>query len=88
MNENKKALLSFCVLNALAIVNAKFENNNISNYTWQHPGSKKWQALIIIVIIAMTQSQRKLFRDLSVLHSGLIMNYFEYNRQLLPQRVV
>ena len=41
MNESGEALLSFCAVNELVIMNTTFEKRNIHKYTWQHPGSKK-----------------------------------------------
>ena len=42
INKSGKALLSFCTLNKLTIMNTWFEKNSIYKYTWQHPGSKIW----------------------------------------------
>ena len=48
MNESGEALLSFCALNELVIMNTTFEKKDIqyvSKYTWEHPGSKKWHCI-------------------------------------------
>ena len=39
MNESAEALLSFCALNDLVIMNNTFEKKDIHKHTWQHPGS-------------------------------------------------
>ena len=45
MNESGEALLSFCALNELVIMNTTFEKKDIHKYTWEHPGSKKWHCI-------------------------------------------
>ena len=56
MNESGEALLSFCALNELVIMNTTFEKKDIHKYTWQHPGSKKWHCIDYVI---MRQAQRK-----------------------------
>ena len=50
MNESGEALLSFCALNELTIMNTCFEKKNINKYTWQHPGSKKWHCIDYVMM--------------------------------------
>ena len=40
INESGEALLSWCALNSLVVMNTTFEKKNIHKYTWQHPGCK------------------------------------------------
>ena len=41
MNESGEALLSWCALNGLVVMNTMYEKKRIHKYTWQHPGSKQ-----------------------------------------------
>ncbi len=66
-NESGEALLSFCTLNKLVIINTTFQKNNIYKHIWQYPGSKQWHCIDYII---MRQSQRKLCCDSSVLRSA------------------
>ena len=67
MNESGEALLTFCALNGLAIMNTTFEKKEVYMYTWQHPGSKQWHCIDYVI---MRQSQRKLCCDVTVLRSA------------------
>ena len=67
MNENGEALLTYCALNELAIMNTTFEKKNIHKYTWQHPGSKQWHCIDYII---MRQAQRRLCYDAAVLRTA------------------
>ena len=67
MNESGEALLSFCALNELVIMNTTFEKKDIHKYTWQHPGSKKWHCIDYVI---MRQAQRKFCCDVTVLRSA------------------
>ena len=49
MNENREALLTFCALNELVIMNTTFEKKNIHKYTWQHPGSIRVSNGIVLI---------------------------------------
>ena len=40
MNEAGEALLSFCALNEMAIMNTYFQKKTSLKHTWQHPGSE------------------------------------------------
>ena len=67
MNESGEALLSFCALNELTIMNTCFEKKNINKYTWQHPGSKKWHCIDYVM---MRRKQRRFCCDVTVLRSA------------------
>ena len=67
MNESGEALLSFCALNGLTILNTYFEKKSIHKNTWQHPGSKKWHCIDYII---MRQRQRRMCCDVTVLRSA------------------
>ena len=67
MNESGEALLSFCAVNELVIMNTTFEKRNIHKYTWQHPGSKKWHCIDYVI---MRQTQRNFCCDVTVLRSA------------------
>ncbi len=43
-DESGEALLSFCALTELPIMNTCIEKN-VYKYTWQHPGRKKWHCI-------------------------------------------
>ena len=62
-----EALLSWCALNSLVVMNTMFEKKNIHKYTWQHPGSKQWHCIDYII---MRQKQRSWCCDVSVLRSA------------------
>ena len=64
MNESGEALLSFCALNELTIMNTCFEKKNINKYTWQHPGSKKWHCIDYVI---MRRKQRRFCCNVTVL---------------------
>ncbi len=66
MNESGEALLSFCALNELSIMNTWFEKN-IYMYTWQHPGSKKWHCIDYVM---MRRNKRRLCCDVTVIRSA------------------
>ena len=51
MNENGEALLTFCALNELVIMNTTFKKKNIHKYTWQHPGSKQWHCIDYVIML-------------------------------------
>ena len=53
LNESGEALLLFCALNRLTILNTYFEKKNIHKNTWQHPGSKKWHSIDYIIMIIL-----------------------------------
>ena len=65
INESGEALLSWCALNSLVVMNTTFEN--IHKYTWQHPGCKQWHCIDYII---MRQKQRSWCCDVSVLRSA------------------
>ncbi len=67
MNGNGEGLLSWCAQNSLAVMNTMFPKKRIHQYTWQHPGSKKWHCIDYVV---MRQSQRSFCCDVSVLRSA------------------
>ena len=50
MNEAGKALLSFCALNEMAIMNTYFQKKMSHKHTWQHPGSKKWHCIDYVIM--------------------------------------
>ena len=66
MNESGEALMTFCVLNELIILNTWFEKKT-HKYTWQHPGSMKWHCIDYVL---MKQSQRRLRSDVTVMRSA------------------
>ena len=63
-NESGEALLSWCALNGLVVMNTMFEKKKIHKYTWQHPASKQWHCIDYVI---MRQRQRGLCCDVSVL---------------------
>ena len=67
MNEAGEEMMSFCVLNELAVMNTYFEKKSIYKHTWQHPGSKTWHCIDYVIV---RQKQRSLCLDVSVLHSA------------------
>ena len=67
MNESGEALLSFCALNELVIMNTMFEKRNIHKFTWQHPGSKRWHCIDYIIL---RQKDRRLCCDVSVIRNA------------------
>ena len=67
MNESGEALLTFCAINELVIMNTTFEKKNIFKHTWQHPGSKQWHCIDYVI---MRQHQRKLCCDVSVVRNA------------------
>ena len=67
MNESGEALLSWCALNGLVVMNSMYEKKRIHKYTWQHPGSKQWHCIDHII---MRQRQRHLCCDVSVMRSA------------------
>ena len=67
MNESGEALLSWCALNGLVVMNTMYEKKQIHKYTWQHPGSKQWHCIDHII---MRQRQRHLCCDVSVMRSA------------------
>ena len=66
-NESGEALLSWCALNNLAVMNTMFEKKDIHKHTWQHPASKQWHCIDYII---MRQKQRSWCCDASVLRSA------------------
>ena len=80
MNESGEALLSFCALNELVIMNTTFEKKDIHKYTWQHPGSKKWHCIDYVI---MRQAQRKLCCGVTVLQSAECWTYHKLLRAQL-----
>ena len=66
MNTSSEALLAWCSLNGLVVMNTVFEKE-IHKYTWQHPGSKRWHCIDYII---MKQCQRHMCSDVSVLRSA------------------
>ncbi len=67
MNESSEALLSWCALNGLVVMNTMYEKKRIHKYTWQHPGSKQWHCIDHII---MRQRQRLLCCDVTVMRSA------------------
>ncbi len=67
MNESGEALLSWCALNGLVVLNTMYEKKGIHKYTWQHPGSKQWHCIDHLI---MRQRQRHLCCGVSVLRSA------------------
>ena len=67
MNESGEALLSWCSLNGLVVLNTVFEKKRIHKYTWQHPGNKKWHCIDYVI---MRQIQRCVCCDVTVLRSA------------------
>ena len=67
MNERGEALLSWCALNGLVVMNTTYEKKQIHKYSWQHPGSKQWHCIDHII---MRQRQRQLCCDVSVMRSA------------------
>ena len=69
MNASGEALLSWCALNGLVILNTScfFEKKCIHKYTWQHPGSKQGYCEDYVL---MRQGHRSLCYDASVLRSA------------------
>jgi hypothetical protein len=67
MNDAGADLLSFCALNELTIMNTCFEKKEIHKFTWQHPRSKQWHCIDYVI---MHQKQRRLCRDVGVIHSA------------------
>ena len=67
MNTSGEALLAWCLLNGLVVMNTVFEKKEIHKYTWQHPGSKRWHCIDYII---MRQCQRHMCSDVSVLRSA------------------
>ena len=66
-NESGEALLSFCAVNELIIMNTMFMKSEAHKYTWQHPGSKKWHCIDYIL---MKSKDRRLCCDVTVLRSA------------------
>ena len=66
-NESGEALLSWCALNGLVVMNTMFEKKKIHKYTWQHPRSKQWHCIDYVI---MRQRQRGLCCDVSVLRAA------------------
>ena len=64
VNGAGRALLTFCAVNSLTVMNTWYEKKDIYKCTWQHPGSKMWHCIDYIL---MTQSQRNFCRDVSVI---------------------
>lgn len=67
MNEDGEALLSWCSLNGLVVLNTVFEKKKIHKYTWQHPGNKQWHCIDYII---MRQGQRHMCSDVTVLRTA------------------
>ena len=67
MNTSGEALLAWCSLNGLVVMNTVFEKKEIHKYTWQHPGSKRWHCIDCII---MRQCQRHMCSDVSVFRSA------------------
>ena len=67
MNDSGEALLSFCALNQLTIMNRWFGKKDIYKYTWQHLGSKKWHCFDYVIL---KQGQRRMCHDVTVLRSA------------------
>ena len=60
MNEAGQALLSFCSLNEMAIMNTYLKKKTSHKHTWQHSGSKKWHCIDYVI---MRKTQRRLCND-------------------------
>ena len=67
MNEAGEALLSFCTLNQLSVMNIFFEKRSIHKHTWQHPSSEKWYCIDFVM---MKQKQWRLCSDVFVVWSA------------------
>ena len=67
INGSGEALLSWCALNNLVVLNTVFQKKDIHKVTWQHPGSKQWHCIDYVI---MRQSQRFMCCDVSVLRSA------------------
>ena len=66
MNEDNEALLSWCSLNGLVVLNTVFEKK-IHKYTIQHPGNKQWHCIYYII---MRLGQRHMCSDVTVLRTA------------------
>ena len=64
MNE---ALLSFCCMNNLSLVNTFFEKRDIHKRMWQHPGTRDWHCIDYVL---MRQNQKKLCIDAQVMRGA------------------
>ena len=72
-----RALLTFCAVNGLTVMNTWYEKKEIYKYTWQHPGSKMWHCIDYIL---MRQSQRTfvgMYQSSVRLTAGLTTDYCE-----------
>ena len=84
MNESGEALLSFCALNDVVIMNTTFEKEDIHEHTRQHPGSKRWHCIDYII---MCRSQRKHCCGVSVLRSAECWTHHKLLRAQLKLQV-
>ena len=66
-NESGEALLSWCALNGLVVMNTMFEKKKIHKYTWQHPRSKQQHCIDYVI---MRQRQRGLSCDVTALRAA------------------
>ena len=50
MNRAGEALLPFCTLNEMQIMNTYFQNKPSHKHTQQHPGSRKWHCIDYMIM--------------------------------------
>ena len=67
VNEAGRALLTFCAVNDLTVMNTWHEKKNIYKYTWHHPGCMMWNCIYYVLV---RQSQRTFYRDVSVIRKA------------------
>ena len=64
VNGASRALLTFCAVNSLTVMNTWYEKKDIYKYIWKYPGNKIWHCIDYIL---MRQSQRTFCWDISVI---------------------